>query len=433
MRSFRFIHAADLHLDSPFKGLSALPSAIRERIRESTFRALRHLVELAVTERADFVLIAGDVYDSADRSLKAQLRFQSAVGLLAERGIPVYVIHGNHDPDDGNGASLRWPDTVRFFSSGEQADAFVVRDRSGADLACVHGWSYPTSAVTDNPLARFGAPKPGLFNIGLLHANVDGDAGHDNYAPCSVKELQRTGFDYWALGHIHTRAVLSENPAIVYPGNIQGRSVRETGPRGCCIVDVSESGSTAISFRPLDAVRWHTAAVSIEGLSTEQELRDRLEEELRLCEERSGGRPAIVRFRLNGRGPLHKTLRKPGPLLELTEEFRELERRRAESSEPDSPFVWIESVDVATASELDPKEAANRNGFIGDMLQLSAGLAGDGDSLRSLIEEALQPLLAHPKAGPLAEAMAADEREEWLKAAESLALGLVAEEEGWDE
>lgn len=431
MKAFRFIHAADLHLDSPFKGLSGLPSAIRGPLRESTFDALTRLVGLAISERVDFVLVAGDVYDAADRSLRAQLRFQRAVETLAERRIPVYAVHGNHDPDDGRKAALRWPDSVRFFSSAE-AECFAVTDPLRGDLACVHGWSYPSASVTDNPLSRYGSPRPGLFNIGLLHANADGDPDHDNYAPCSVKELVRSGMDYWALGHIHTRRVLNDSPPVVYPGNLQGRSVRETGAKGCYIVDVAESGATSLGFRPVDAVRWFTIDVSIEGMTGEQELRDRLEERMRECEEEAEGRPSIVRFRLQGRGPLHRTLSRPGPVRELTEEFRELQRRRAEAEEG-APFVWIESVHVRSAPEFDLRLAASRNGFLGDLLQLSDRLAGNGAELQSFCEESLAPLLSHPKAGALLAGMLGEEREEWLKAAEQLALGLVAEEEGWDE
>ncbi|WP_158289348.1 metallophosphoesterase family protein [Paenibacillus flagellatus] len=431
MKPFRFIHAADLHLDSPFKGLSALPSAVRDTVRESTFVALGRLVETAIAERAAFVVVAGDIYDSSDRSLRAQLRFQRAVETLAERGIPVYAVHGNHDPDDGRKAALRWPDAVRFFSSAE-AECFAVTDPVRGDLAYVHGWSYPTAAVTDNPLPRFGRPRPGAFNIGLLHANVDGDADHDNYAPCSRRELATAGFDYWALGHIHARRSWGERPSIVYPGNLQGRSVRETGPKGCCIVDVTASGNVSVRFRAADAVRWFAADVPIDGVTGEQELRDRLEAKMRECEEEAEGRPSIVRFRLAGRGALHRALRRPGMLQELAEELREPERRRAEAGAGE-PFVWIESIQARTASELDLRQAAGRNAFLGDLLQLSAALAADEAAWRTFRDEALRPMADHPKLGALLASMAEEEREQWLAEAESLAAELVAEEEGWDE
>lgn len=431
MKSFRFIHAADLHLDSPFKGLSTLPSAIRDKVRDSTFDALGRLVGTAIAERVDFVLIAGDVYDSADRSLRAQLRFQRAMETLAERGIAVYAVHGNHDPLDGRRAQLRWPDTVRLYAAAE-AECFVATDPARGDLACVHGWSFPTAAVTDNPLGRFGHPRNGLFNIGLLHANVDGDPEHDNYAPCSVRELAASGMDYWALGHIHGRRILHDRPPIVYPGNLQGRSVRETGAKGCYIVDADESGRTALSFRPTDAVRWFVCDVSIEGMTTEQQLRDRLEERMRECEEEAEGRPSVVRFRLGGRGPLHRSLRRAGPVAELAEELRETQRRRAEADE-EASFVWIESVQVRTETELDRRLAAERNGFLGDLLQLSAGLAESEAELAAMCEEALAPLLAHPKAGAIAARLLAEERADWLREAEAAAAGWIAEEEGWDE
>jgi len=431
LKSFRFIHAADLHLDSPFKGLSALPQAILDTVRESTFDALGRLVDTAIAERVDFVVIAGDVYDSADRSLRAQLRFQRAAETLAERRIPVYVVHGNHDPADGRQAALRWPEAIRFFPATE-AECVIATDPVRGDLACIHGWSFPTAAVTDNPLPRFGSPRGGLYNVGLLHANADGDPEHDNYAPCSVRELAASGMDYWALGHIHSRRIMHESPLIVYPGNLQGRSVRETGEKGCYLVNVADSGRTELSFRPVDAVRWYNVEVPIEGLHTEQHLRDCLEERMRECEEEANGRPSVVRFRLVGRGPLHRELRRPGPVAELAEELRETQTRRAAAGDG-AAFVWIESVQVRTESMLDMQAAAARNGFLGELLQLSAGLAGNEAELAALCEEALAPLLAHPKVGAIAARMLDEERGDWLKAAEWLAAGLVAEEEGWDE
>lgn len=432
MRAFRFIHAADLHLDSPFKGLSALPAAIRGVVRESTFVALQRLVDAAIEERADFVLIAGDVYDAADRSLRAQLRFQSALAELADAKIPVYVVHGNHDPDDGRKAVLRWPASVRFFASAE-AECVEAADRSGRTLAYIHGWSYPKSAVTDNPLPRFGPVREGAFNIGLLHTNADGDAGHDNYAPCTKQELISSAMNYWALGHIHSRRIISESPAIVYPGNLQGRSVKESGAKGCYVVDVSESGGISMRFRPTDALRWHYVPVSIEGLTTEQELRDRIEERLRDCEAESDGRPSLVRIRIEGRGPLHRELRRHSFLQELAEELREEERKRAEAAE-EAPFTWLESFQLHTAPALDYAGAAERSGFVADLLRLSAEAAADETAGKALLEQALRPLLDHPRAGSLMAAILEEEgAAELLKAAESLAVGAISEEGGWDE
>jgi DNA repair exonuclease SbcCD nuclease subunit len=351
---------------------------------------------------------------------------------LAERGIPVYAVHGNHDPLDGRRAELRWPDSVKFFPAHE-AECVAATHPLRGDLAFVHGWSFGTAAVTESPLPLFGSPRSGVYNIGLLHANADGDPEHDNYAPCSVRELVRRGMDYWALGHIHSRRVLHDHPYIVYPGNVQGRSVRETGAKGCYIVDVAESGRSVLTFRPTDCVRWFVQDVPIDAMRGEQELRDRLEERMRLCEEEADGRPSIVRFRLTGRGPLHRALGRAVTIRELADELREWQLRRTETEEG-AAFVWIESIQVRTEPELNMRLAAERNVFLGDLLELSASLAAEqGRSLESFCEEALSPLLAHPKAGSVLARLLAEERDDWLKAAETIAAALVAEEEGWDE
>ncbi|WP_127588503.1 metallophosphoesterase family protein [Paenibacillus koleovorans] len=446
MRAFRFMHVADLHLDSPFKGLAGLPERIRESIRESTFDALQRMIDTAIEEQVDGVLIAGDVYDGADRSLRAQLRFQRAMQRLAERGIAAYVVHGNHDPDDGRKAKLAWPETVHFFSSTEP-ECRPLEDRSGGLLAHVHGMSFGTSAVRDNLAARYAAREGGGFQIGLLHANVDGDAGHDNYAPCSTRQLAASGFHYWALGHIHSRRVLGEEPWIVYPGNIQGRSAREVGPKGCYIVDVSESGRAELRFRPLDAVRWFAETVSIEGMTTEQELRDELAFRLEQVDSgAAGGRSAVVRLQLEGRGPLHRALQSGSLLQELLGELREEQLRRAErggwsgarlglGGEERERWVWPESIVLRTGVELDRERLLRQEGFIGDLIASVNGLLEAGRSsseLEAYCRTALEPLLQHPKAGRLVEELLREEGADWLRAAEELALGLLTEEEGWD-
>ncbi|UJF31535.1 metallophosphoesterase family protein [Paenibacillus hexagrammi] len=340
MKRLRFLHAADLHLDSPFKGMNQIPATVRERVRESTFEALSLLVNLAIQERVDFIVISGDVYDLADRSLRAQIRFQKALRHLAEEGIPAYIVHGNHDPEDGRAAKLQWPAAVHFFACDRVETAEVVKPGRGV-IAHIHGISYATAAVTENLAQRFRAKAEDICQIGLLHTNVDGDASHDNYAPCSKSDLLAAGMHYWALGHVHTREVLNESPAIVYPGNLQGRSIRETGPRGCYIVDIQEDGRAELTFHALDQVRWFRESLSVAGMQTEQELKDRLGELLERVRAEADGRDAVVRIVLEGRGPVHGLLRRGRALDELTAELREDEAER-------SRFVWIESIEDRT-------------------------------------------------------------------------------------
>lgn len=437
MGGFRFIHAADLHLDSPFAGLSGVPETVRAVLRESTFTALSRLVELAVREKADFVLIAGDVYESADRSLRAQVRFGQAMKRLAESGISAFVVHGNHDPLDGRSAKLDLPGDVRVFPPGRaERVPVVLRDRG--HVADIWGISYPAAAVRDNyaqllgkedagpgveSAGAAGGAAPGAhsqptavsgagrrpYRIGLLHANVDGARDHADYAPCTLRELAVSGLDYWALGHVHTRRVLHERPYVVYPGNLQGRSIRETGAKGCYLAEVDDTGETRLEFHPLDGVRWLRRTVSIAGLSAEQELKDRLElalEEARLA---AGGRPAVLRLELEGRGPLHRPLQN-SLAAELLEELRLTETVRGGLTEalPSGmplesgyDFVWPEAMKLRTAPEADLKELASSEGLLGDVLRLTEELGSDPVKLQDFAAECMEPLASHPKAGAL--------------------------------
>lgn len=433
MAGFRFIHAADLHLDSPFRGMSHLPAPIRERVKESTFDALQRLVELAIRVQAAFVLVAGDVYDAADRSLRAQLRFQQAAEKLAERGIRLFVVHGNHDPADGRSAKLAWPDSVHFFGTDE-VEEVPVFDGNGKRLVIVQGISYPTASVTANLAAKFKASAESRrlgrddFRIGLLHCNVDGDARHDNYAPCTRQELLRAGIDYWALGHVHTRQILHAGPDIVYPGNIQGRSMRETDARGCYVVDVAEDGRTALSFHPLDGIRWLERPVPLDGATTEQEVKDRIAAAAEQAGADADGRSAIVRLTLTGRCAIHKQLRQGGLAEELAAAFREEESERARR-DGQSPFLWIQEIRTDTGAMLDSGQLLEEQSFLGDLLRYSAQLAGNGTERDAFLEEALGGMLAHPKLARLLRPMMQEEWPDWLKQAEGWAVDWLADEE----
>ncbi|KRF43510.1 metallophosphoesterase family protein [Paenibacillus sp. Soil787] len=422
MKRLRFMHAADLHLDSPFKGMSALPERVRERIRESTFEALKELVALAIQEQVDFVLISGDVYDVSDRSLRAQIRFQKALEQLAEQGIPTYIIHGNHDPEDGRAAKLDWPAAVHFFAC-DQVETINVEKPNRGIIAQIHGISYRNSAVTDNLAVKFRAGQENVCQIGLLHTNVDGDTGHDNYAPCSKQDLLEAGMNYWALGHVHTRNVLHQQPAIVYPGNLQGRSIRETGPRGCYIVEMSEVGRAELTFHALDQVRWFQERLSAAGIQTEQELKDRLGEQLERIRAEADGRDAVVRLVLEGRSAVHALLRKGRALQELTAELREDEDER-------SCFVWVESIEDRTASELDLEALQQEKSFLGDLLRYSAALQGDDEALALFASEALTALQSLPQAAGDPAAAEPERLREWLRAAQELAADLLSADGG---
>ncbi len=420
VKPFRFVHVADLHLDSPFRGLQGLPNTVRERVRTAGFRALQSLVELSVRERVDFVVVAGDVYDASDRSLRAQIRFREATQRLAEAAIPLFVVHGNHDPEDGRSARLKWPKNVTFFSTRE-VGCSAVYSSEGETLAHVYGISFGTPAVTANLATQFSVQPGAPYHIALLHANVDGNEGHDNYAPCTLEQLKRSGFDYWALGHVHDRRVLSERPHVVYPGNLQGRNMKERGAKGCYIVDVTDTGRTQLQFVPLDDIRWLRVDCSIEGLETEEQLLEAIRTKVAKAREEADGHASMLRIVMMGRGSLHAVLRKSGFLEELASEIRFEEEKFAGSSDR-APFVWLESIQLETGNELDREALLQEQSFVGELLKRTTSLMNDQAALEAFAEEALAMLATHPQLGSYAREGGGEKLREWLRTAEGFAM-----------
>ncbi|WP_378127639.1 metallophosphoesterase family protein [Cohnella boryungensis] len=419
---FTFIHAADLHLDSPFKGLAKAPAAVRDRLRESTFAALDGLCSLAEREKADFVVLSGDLFDAADRSLRAQLRLQRALGEMTKRGTQVFITHGNHDPESGRQAKLDWPPGVFVFGSS-QVDCYAALSRDGGEIiANVYGISYPTRVVSDNLALRFKKREGAPFHIAVLHANVDSNPAHDNYAPCRLDELASSGFDYWALGHVHDRRVLREYPHVVYPGNLQGRSVRETGSKGAYVVEVSGTGVVQLRFQDIADVLWQELPVSIEGMRREQELQDRMLAVLEEARSASGGRATLARIRLVGQGPLHASLLQNGRADEWLEGLRE----SVHSPEETEDWIWPESLSVRTGSRM---QAFEEEGFLGDLARRGSEAANCPDTAKALLEEATEELRRQPKIREWLDGRTDEEREQWIRQALELAVSLLREEE----
>ncbi|MDY0396003.1 exonuclease SbcCD subunit D [Virgibacillus halophilus] len=268
-----FIHAADLHLDSPFKGLIDIPENILQEIRESTFKALDQLVEQAIRLRVDFVLLAGDLFDNERQSLKAQLRLRHAFERLKTYDIPIYLSYGNHDYLQGNIHPVSYPDNVYIFPDG-QIRHFVY-EKNGKKLTAIYGFSYEQRAVTENMAKRFHTMRDDgqiPYHIAMLHGSLGHSTEHDTYAPFQITDMTEKSFDYWALGHIHQREIVREqHPVIVYPGNTQGRSIKESGQRGCYHV-MMRNQKTTLSFLPLASVEFHTLEITVNHSNEIHEL-----------------------------------------------------------------------------------------------------------------------------------------------------------------
>ncbi|MNZ44278.1 putative metallophosphoesterase YhaO [compost metagenome] len=446
MTSFRFIHTADLHLDTPFVGMSGIGDRLRRHLQESTFAAFGALVDLAISEEVDFIVISGDVYDASDSSLRAQLRLKEAWDKLGAHGIPVYVIHGNHDPLNSSRQRFSYPDHVTVFGPKVGSET-AVRRRDGLPVAVVSGISYPTSSVTENTSLRFHRdPDSSLYHIAMLHGNVDGQEGHDVYSPCTLSDLKKSGFDYWALGHIHKRQVLSESPWVVYPGNIQGRSMKETGPKGCYIVDVNENKEATLHFYELDVVRWTETVLNIEHMASEEQCKDLLEESLEALRAGSEGRTTLVRLHFTGRGPMHSMLQSGRESTELLQELQRKENERLAAGSAGAAFeldsvVWPTDFKINTGMDYDIALLLEENSFLGELLRLSArsqnrdeGPASDNtpepsETMDAIIDQALAPLMEHRVLRGYLKELSGKERQEILQQAGEMAISLLLDEE----
>lgn len=427
MRGFRFVHAADLHLDSPFRGMAMLPESIRERIVDAPFQALRQLVAISLREQVDFVLLSGDIYDGETPSLRAKLAVQAVLNELAAAQIQVFIVHGNHDPLNERQTDWALPEHVHVFGTGE-VTMRPAYDRDGHLAAHIYGISYGQAAETENLALKFQVQDPSAYNIALLHCNVDGDQQHESYAPCTTQQLVRAGMDYWALGHVHTRQVLHRDPYIVYPGNTQGRHVRETGPKGCYVVDVSSQGMTSAVFQRTDAVVWEQVVLSIDGIQSEQALLTQMEEVLEHQRQAGEGRPVIVRLSLAGEGLLHHQLQHVSWQEEMLDWWRQKEIQLVRDDR-NAPFVWLESIRLNTSSDWQRDKLLQEESFIGEMLRTSQGMVDTGE-WRSFAQHVLAPLLDHRHAGKYAKRVAEDQLLQWLEEAEKQAVRLLQKDEG---
>ncbi|MDQ2941089.1 MAG: DNA repair exonuclease [Chloroflexota bacterium] len=434
---FRFLHTGDLHLDSPFEGLSTeAPPEVLAVLRSATTDAWRAVVRTAIEARVDFVVVAGDVFEVASPTLLGQTRFRDGLAELAAAGIASFVVHGNHDPLDGRSwaPSLDFPDLVHRF--GTDAGEAVPVLREGREIARIHGRSYPRAAVTDNYAIGFRADPAAPFAIGLLHTNVGDRPGHANYAPCSIEDLRASGMDYWALGHVHQPGPVLADPPALYCGIPQGRDPGELGSRGCYVVEVDAAGRVAPRFVATDLVRWHPLELAIDGLTDDDALRRACREALGDALDAADGRSLVVRVRLAGRGALHATLGRPGYLDDLRDLLNE-ER----SLTP--PFGWVESVRDLTRAEIDLETRRDAPDFVGDFLRTAAVARRSARSTdpeeherwRRLLRSAVAPLFDESLRGRrhLAQGRPSDEALATDLLAEAEALGvdllLAAEEE----
>lgn len=369
---FRFIHTADIHLDSPLRGLEAHEDAPVEEIRGATRRALENLVDLAVEEDAGFVLIAGDLYDGDWKDYQTGLFFVQQMGRLNRAGIRVFIVSGNHDAASQTTRTMPLPENVTLFSHRQPRS--VKLDDLGA---AIHGQSYASRAVTENLALQYPAYDPNYFNIGLLHTCLTGREGHEDYAPCTIDDLKSRGYDYWALGHIHKREVVAEAPWIVFPGIIQGRHIKETGAGSATLVSVEDGRIKTVESREIDVLRWAHCRVDLSGSDTVDAVygavRQTFEQEL----DRADGRPLALRLELTGKCPVHSNLF--DRMAHWIEEFKAIAAGVGN--------IWLEKIDFQTGRKTDLEDTAGENTPVAGLLQSFEKLKLDADTLTELLPE----------------------------------------------
>jgi DNA repair protein SbcD/Mre11 len=372
MVSFRFLHAADIHLDSPLHGLSRYDGLPAGEVRGATRAALDNLVRHAIDKRFDFVLIAGDLFDGNWRDMGTGLHFARAMGRLDQASIPVFLLAGNHDADSIVSRSVPWPRNVTRFNA-RSAETHTLPDLAVA----IHGRSFATAAVTENLVLAYPEAVTGSFNIGMLHTALAGRQGHATYAPCSVDDLRAKRYDYWALGHVHEFEVVCTDPYAVFPGNIQGRTIRETGPKGAVAVTVEAGAVVAVERVELDVLRWTAVDVDCTGAAASEAadlLRPALEAAWAANESRL---PLIARLTLVGETP------DAGGFLDAAARLRDDARALAAAVSPD---LHVEKLKVSLSQ---PAAAAPVGG---ELSALIAAAQGD-QLLADLVAEDLDQFL----------------------------------------
>ncbi|MEE9491773.1 MAG: DNA repair exonuclease [Gammaproteobacteria bacterium] len=366
---WKFIHAADIHLDSPLRGLARYEGAPVDTIRSAPRCAFDNLIELAIEEAVAFVLLVGDLYDGDWKDYNTGLYFVERMRRLRAENIRVFIVAGNHDAASQITRHLQLPDNVTLFST-KKPEQVVLDDLN----VVVHGQGFATRAVTDDLSANYPKADPNYFNIGLLHTCLDGKPGHEHYAPCTLDGLRSKGYQYWALGHVHKREVLSEDPWIVFPGNTQGRHIRETGPKGCTLVSVDADEVHTVAHRDLDVMRWMVCEVDVSACQTVEDVYDRVREDLQASIDAAAGRLLAVRLLLQGNCAVHAQLHANAE--KLIQEYRALAIEIGD--------VWLEKIFFKTTAAISRTDSASCDDALGGLLCTIQGINLDTASLQEL-------------------------------------------------
>lgn len=398
METVRYVHAADLHLDAPFVGIAQNGApGLATALKDATFTALENLALLCEQEKPDFLLLAGDIYNQEERSVRAQLRLRDVCERLRDHNIKVFICHGNHDPISSRLTAINWPDNVTIFGP-EPSFATVLKD--GKPLALVHGASHAGSREGRNLAQMFQRDATqDCFQIGLLHCNVDGAVASDRYARCSLADLRAADLDAWALGHAHERKILCRQPFVAYSGNTQGLNSNETGPKGCYLVTAEFRGfawECEERFVDLAPIQWQKAKVDVEAAATFDAVAASIEQATATARDAAlGCSGVILSLVLAGRTILDSELRKQDVIDDLTAQMRPFS--------DGAPAVWPRSIAVDTATPIERGNTLDRDDLLGEVARVASNMEANSARLHALAQKVLAPLYGNRRYSALLE------------------------------
>lgn len=404
MKSIRFIHTADLHLDSPFRGFSHIPSHLYEQVKESTFLAFEKIVDAAIERKVDFILIVGDLFDEEDRSIRAQIRLIKQLERLDKVGIPAIICHGNHDYIGINGKYLTLPKNTFVFPE----KVAMIEQKINGNLIHFYGFSYHKRHIYERKIEQYVKKIGADFHIGLLHGQIEGGStAHQPYAPFTKNELLEKEMDYWALGHIHQKSIVHTEPSIVYPGNIQGRHRKETGQKSCYEVELFETGETIFTEIDTAIIRWENLKIDIHDELSITDLYKRCEQVIiDYYEKINGG--LLLDIELIVQNDIAHSIRHfidHGELLELLqEEFATMEQ-----------LIWVDQL------KMNMKEKyVNHDEFSRALMELSKEFLQE-----EAFERATEPLIKHTSAARYMDVIEEEERKKIVQAAREIILNKI--------
>lgn len=389
-------------------GLSRYEGAPLQSVRGSTRRAAENLVDLCIERNVDLLVLAGDLYDGDWKDYSTGLFFVRQMNRLKVAGVRVVSVRGNHDAASQITKHLELPENVTELAS-EAPQTLQLAELGIA----VHGQSYAMRAETAELAKNYPQSSAGVFNLGILHTCATGRAGHERYAPCSLELLLSKGYDYWALGHVHTREVLHEDPWVVFPGNTQGRHIKETGAKGATVVEVSSGRVTSVEHVDLDVVRWHRLSVTAQPEATADGVIEQMVAELVRAKSTSGDRVVAARLELYGDTAAHSEL-----ALEPARWEAELRARANELAN-----VWVERVKFRTHPLLRRSDLAKRQDVLGQVARAFAKLEQDADA-RSAAFDFMSELQA--KLPPGLDAVSGADQAQIVEDAERIVLSRLA-------